>query len=252
MSKQCLSRVCAWATEYGHSDWATGTVAYQCQKSASQGKHCGVCYRNGTAFGLFGKKVPDYALCDGKMDDGTVVKKGDALCWVVADPDMTDAGDFLTKSQEKLDDDYWQCDGDDDDEDGDDDGDDGDDEDEDDDDDEDDSSSSDDYKGIKVPALRKDLVARDLSAKGKRADLVARLVNNDNGTDDDEDGDDNEVVPTKGVAAKGVATKVKKTRTPSAYNLFMKEELPKYKKAHDTDHKDAFCACAAKWTAQKA
>ena len=230
MSTQCSSRVCTWATEYGHSEWTTGTVAYQCPKSASQGKQCGICFRNGSAFGVFGKQVPEYALCDGKMDDGSSITKGEALCWVVADPDMNDDGDFLTTSQKKLDDEYWQCDEIEDDED---------DEDEDDGDDEvedDDSSSSDDYKGIKVAALREDLDGRELSTKGKKAALVARLVNNDNGTDEDED---------------EVKTPMK-TRKPSAYNLFMKNEIPKYKKKNDDiSHKDAFAACAAMWTEQK-
>ena len=237
MSTQCSSRVCPWATEYGHSEWTTGTVAYQCPKSASQGKQCGICFRNGSAFGVFGKQVPEYALCDGKMDDGSSITKGEALCWVVADPDMNDDGDFLTTSQEKLDDEYWQCDEDGDDDDDDDDEDDEDDAGDDDDDDDDDSSSSDDYKGIKVAALREDLDARELSSKGKKSALVARLVNNDNGTDDDDE-----------VAVKAP----KKTRKPSAYNLFMKKELPKYKKKHnDISHKDAFAACAAMWTEQK-
>jgi len=44
-------------------------------------------------------------------------------------------------------------------------------------------------------------------------------------------------------------TKAKpKARAPSAYNVFMKEELPKYKKAHPkATHREAFTGVAEQW-----
>ena len=45
-------------------------------------------------------------------------------------------------------------------------------------------------------------------------------------------------------------TKIKggKKRKPSKYNLFMKKELPKYKKAHPkATHQQAFKAVAKSW-----
>ncbi len=48
------------------------------------------------------------------------------------------------------------------------------------------------------------------------------------------------------------AKKGGKKRKPSKYNLFMKNELPKYKKAHPTaTHQQAFKAIAASWTKNK-
>ena len=239
--KTCIAIRLAAATDYGHSDWETGTVAYQCEKNATKGKFCGVCTKHKGSFGKIGcsytwddgteSTVPEYALKDGTMEDGTKVGKGDALCCIFANPLMDEEGNMPVEKQDLLDDDYWQCDEDYE-------GEDEEDDEEDEEDDDGDDSSSDDYKGIKVAALRKDLDARDLSTKGKKAALVARLVNNDNGTDDDED--------------KVMVKKPKKTRKPSAYNLFMKKELPTYKKKHnDISHKDAFIACAAMWTEQK-
>jgi len=46
--------------------------------------------------------------------------------------------------------------------------------------------------------------------------------------------------------------KEKTKREPSAYNLFMKSELAKVKKADPKmDHKQAFAAAAANWTKSK-
>lgn len=45
-----------------------------------------------------------------------------------------------------------------------------------------------------------------------------------------------------------MATGGGKARAPSPYNKFMKEELPKYKKAHpNVDHQKAFAAVAKQW-----
>jgi len=249
MTSKCIAIRIAAATDYGHSDWETGTVAYQCEKNATQGKFCGICARHKGAFGKIGfpytwddgteSTVPEYALKDGAMQDGTKVDKGDAMCSIFANPLMDEDGNMLVDDQQLLDDDYWQCDGDDEDED---------DEDEDEgcwtDDEEDDGdadASTADYKGIKVPELRTDLEERDLSTKGKKAELVARLVNNDNGSDEDEDD-----------APKMSKAKPKKPRKPSAYNLYMKSAIKKYKAQHpNTEHQTAFKACAALWTKNK-
>jgi len=252
MTSLCTAIRIASATDYGHSDWDTGTVAYQCEKNATQGKFCGVCSKHKGAFGKIGcsytwedgteSTVPEYALKDGAMEDGTKVDKGDAMCWVFANPLMDEDGNLLAKDGESLDDEYWQCDDEDDqyDDEGDWTDDDADDEadDEDDEDDDDDDSTSDDYKGIKVPELRTDLEERNLSTKGKKADLVSRLVNNDNGSDEED-------APKKSKADK-------KPRKPSAYNLYMKSAIKKYKsKNPDTEHQTAFKACAAQWTKSK-
>ena len=251
MTSKCIAIRIAAATDYGHSDWETGTVAYQCEKNATQGKFCGICARHKGAFGKIGfpytwddgteSTVPEYALKDGAMQDGTKVDKGDAMCSIFANPLMDEDGNMLVDDQQILDDEYWQCDGDDEDED---------DFDEDEgcwtDDEEDDGdadASTADYKGIKVPELRTDLEERDLSTKGKKAELVARLVNNDNGSDEDEDD-----APKK---SKDKSTP-KKTRAPSKYNLYMKHALVKYKKQHPkAEHQTAFKACAAQWTKSK-
>ena len=53
-------------------------------------------------------------------------------------------------------------------------------------------------------------------------------------------------------AKKPAAKKDKKPKAPSAYNLFMKKELPAFKKANPKlDHKAAFAAVAKKWSAKK-
>ena len=232
MTSKCIAIRIAAATEYGHSDWETGTVAYQCEKNATQGKFCGICAKHKGAFGKIGcsyswedgteSTVPEYAIKDGTMEDGTKVGKGDAMCSIFANPLMDEDGNMLVDDQQILDDEYWQCDGDDEDED---------DFDEDEgcwtddevEDENDDSASPADYKGIKVPELRTDLEERDLSTKGKKADLVARLVNNDNGSDEDEDD-----APKKSKDK----SKPKKPRKPSAYNLYMKSAIKKYKAQH--------------------
>ena len=49
-----------------------------------------------------------------------------------------------------------------------------------------------------------------------------------------------------------VAEKEKAPRAPSAYNLFMKSELAKVKKANPKlDHKEAFTKAAANWSSSK-
>ena len=250
----CIAIRLTSASEYGHSDWKDGTIAYQCDKDATQGEFCGICKRHKGAFGVIGKSytwgdgtkstVPEFALKKGTMDDEkkTKVDKGEALYSVFANPLMDDCGEMLVDNQTLLDADYWEDEDYDDADDEDDDEDDGEDDGEDDDeeDDDDDSSSSDDYKGVSKADLRKDLEGRELSTTGLKAALVTRLVNNDNGTDDDEDDEDEK------------PKKTKKTRKPTAYNLFMKKQLIKYKKKNkDDSHQDAFAACAAMWTKQK-
>ena len=256
MTSKCIAIRIAAATDYGVSDWETGTVAYQCEKNATQGKFCGICAKHKGAFGKIGcsyswedgteSTVPEYALKDGTMEDGTKVDKGDAMCCVFANPLMdTDANcEMMEEKQELLGDEYWQCDKEEDEYDyEDDEGDWTDDEEEEEDKDQDENgdSSPADYKGIKVPELRTDLEERDLSTKGKKADLVARLVNNDNGSDEDD-------APKKSKDKDNA----KKPRKPTAYNLYMKSAIKKYKsKNPDTEHQTAFKACAAQWTKSK-
>jgi hypothetical protein len=59
----------------------------------------------------------------------------------------------------------------------------------------------------------------------------------------------------KAIAKKPAAKKEKKDkvpRAPSAYNLFMKSELAKVKKANPKmDHKEAFTQAAKNWSANK-
>ena len=53
-------------------------------------------------------------------------------------------------------------------------------------------------------------------------------------------------------SSKKAEKKEKVKRAPSAYNLFMKEELAKVKKANpNMEHKEAFAAAAANWSKQK-
>merc|ERR1711918_323342 len=53
-------------------------------------------------------------------------------------------------------------------------------------------------------------------------------------------------------AKKGSAKKDKVPRPPSAYNLFMKKELPAWKKKNPkADHKEAFAAVAKMWSTKK-
>merc|ERR1711981_402793 len=53
-------------------------------------------------------------------------------------------------------------------------------------------------------------------------------------------------------SAKKTDKKDKVKRAPSAYNLFMKSELAKVKKANPKmDHKEAFTAAAKSWSKQK-
>ena len=55
-----------------------------------------------------------------------------------------------------------------------------------------------------------------------------------------------------GKAKKVKSTEPKEKRPPSAYNLFMKSELAKVKKAQPTlDHKQAFTAAANNWKNSK-
>ena len=53
-------------------------------------------------------------------------------------------------------------------------------------------------------------------------------------------------------SAKAEKPKEKVKRAPSAYNLFMKSELAKVKKANPKlDHKEAFTMAAGNWSKQK-
>jgi len=247
MSSSCISVRLAFATDYGHSEWTTGTVAYQCEKSATKGKFCTICARNGSPFGKIGasytwedgtvSSVPEYALKAGKMEDGSAVEKGEALCCVFANPMMdADGNMLLDQVQDELNDEYWNCDKDQDDED--DDEDEGeDDEDDEDEDDEDDSASADDYKGILLKDIKKDLTSRRLAIEGRKKDLIMRLVNNDNGADED-----SATAPSKKSKTE------RKKRPPSAYNIYMSNNLAAYKKKHPSlSHKDAFCKVAGLW-----
>lgn len=58
--------------------------------------------------------------------------------------------------------------------------------------------------------------------------------------------------PAKKSAGKKEEKKEKVKRAPSAYNLFMKSELAKVKKANPKlDHKEAFTTAAGNWSKQK-
>ena len=247
MTTTCLAIRIASATDYGHSDWATGTVAYQCEKNATQGKFCGVCAKHKGAFGKIGcsytwddgteATVPEYAIKDGIMEDGTKVGKGDAMCCVFPDPLMDTDGNMLTDDQELLDDEYWQCDGDDYD---------GDDYDEDEGcwtDDEEDSAPR--KKALTIAELRAMCEENDIDHDGlSKADMREAL-------DDTSDSDTDAPAPKQ---AKGKAAKPspKKPRKPTAYNLYMKSAIKKYKsKNPDASHQDAFKTCAAQWTKSK-
>jgi hypothetical protein len=81
--------------------------------------------------------------------------------------------------------------------------------------------------------LRTDLEERGLVTDGRKKALVQRLVDNDNGEDEKSAKKDD---------------KVKKKRSPSAYNLYMSANLAKYKVKHPSlPHKEAFSNVAALW-----
>ena len=257
MTSKCIAIRIAAATDYGHSDWETGTVAYQCEKNATQGKFCGICAKHKGAFGKIGcsyswedgteSTVPEYALKDGTMEDGTKVDKGDAMCCVFANPLMdTDANcEMMEKKQELLGDEYWQCDKEEDEYDyEDDEGDWTDDEECDDeqdcDDEEQDSSPR--KKALTIAELREMCDENDIDHDGlSKPDMRQAL--------DDTDAP----APKKAKGkAKKPSPKDKVKRKPSAYNLYMKSALKKYKsKNPNTEHQVAFKACAAQWTKGK-
>ena len=254
MTSKCIAIRIASATEYEHSDWDTGTVAYQCEKNASKGKKfCGVCAKHKGAFGKIGcsytwddgteSTVPEYALKDGSMEDGTKVSKGDAMCYVFANPLMDEEGNMLEKKQELLDDEYWQCDKEEDEYDCDDEDDEDEDEDEgcwtDDEDCDDEQDVSPRKKALNIAELREMCDDNDIDHDGlSKADMREALELSDS---------DSPKAKTKKPSPKD---KVK--RKPTAYNLFMKSALKKYKaKNPDVTHKDAFCSVAAQWTEAK-
>jgi len=240
----CAARCSTWAKPYGEGEEDYYTLGYQCERKPKDGKLCAIHDRNGTAFGLFGKKAPDYALGASAMDCGTIITEGEALCWAYAKPDIDAVGDLLDDTQEPLTDAYWQCNDCD--------------EDEDKDEDEDapktlkgkakkgkakKSAGTDtvlnSFKGIMLAGLR-DLcdeqgIDHDGLSKGEMREALAFYA------------DDAPVKATKG--KKDTKTKkVKATRKPSAYNLFMKDNLSKFKKINsDMAHQDAFSAVAAMW-----
>jgi hypothetical protein len=260
-SDNCCAIRLTWATEYDYGEWNTGTVAYQCDKDATQGKFCGICARNKAPFGKIGASytwedgtestVPEYALKAGKMDDGQAVGKGDALCCVFANPLIDSDGALLAKKkQELLDDEYWRCDKDvySDDEDC----------------DEDEGSEgeevSDDEEDSKPVSIDKSVTVADLRemCDGQEIDHEGMSKSEMRSALADITSDEKPKAKSK---AKGKAKgkdkspkkekKEKQKRAPSQYNLFMKRELPIYKEKHSADHQVAFKACAAMWTAQK-
>ena len=257
-STDCCAIRLTWATEYGYGKWETGTVAYQCDKAATQGKFCGVCDRAKAPFGKIGttytwedgteSTVPEYAAKDGKMDDGSTVSKGDALCCVFANPLIDSDGELLShKKQELLDDDFWQCDKDDY----------SDDEDEDCDD-EDEGCWTDDEDDTPV-TIDKSITADDLREMcdelGIDHDGLRKSEMRDALTDvaSDEKPKPKKAAKAKSPKAKSpkAPKKEKQKRAPSQYNLFMQRELPIYKEKHSVEHQVAFKAVAAMWTAQK-
>jgi len=230
MTDFCSARCCDWASEYGYGSYDLGTIGYQCGTITKKGPLCGIHSRNGTPFGLFGKKAPEYAASNGKMVDGTTVESGEALCWIYKKPDVDDDGNIIHDKQQELDDNYWQCD----------DNDDCDDDDcyDDDcyDDDCDDVSPSNTYKGLKVSQLKDELDTRNLPTHGLKKVLLQRLLDDDNG------------VQHKSSSQKNNKTK----RKPSKYNLFMQKQLPLYKSKHpNASHSKAFSQCASLWSKSK-
>jgi len=251
-SDNCCAIRLTWATEYGYSEWNTGTVAYQCDKAATQGKFCGICARNKAPFGKIGASytwedgtestVPEYALKAGKMDDGQAVGKGDALCCVFANPLIDSDGALLAKKkQELLDDEYWRCDKDVY----------SDDEDCDEDEGSDDEEVSDDEEDSKPISIDKSVTVADLremcDGQGIDHDGLSKSEMRSALADIASD----EKPKAKAKAKAKSPKKEKQKRAPSQYNLFMKRELPIYKEKHSADHQVAFKACAAMWTAQK-
>lgn len=225
MSKFCNARVVTWAHDYGFTDEPTldyYTIGYMCGKPASNGSCC-KSHSSSLPFGRFSKSAPGYALLDGLMDDGSRIKKGDAMCWAFPEPDVDDDGNLLNNTQEPLDDNYWMCE---------------------------DGWSDDEFSEFNTPqkskkvsppknkapsisSLRERLENLGLSTSGKKSDLLLRLQNTDN-------------------SPKNTQNSSKKTRAPSKYNLFMARELPKYKKKFpNLDHKTCFSQVAAMWSAQK-
>ena len=252
MTSKCIAIRIAAATDYGVSDWETGTVAYQCEKNATQGKFCGICAKHKGAFGKIGcsyswedgteSTVPEYALKDGTMEDGTKVDKGDAMCCVFANPLMdTDANcEMMEEKQELLGDEYWQCDKEEDEYDyEDDEGDWTDDEECDDEDCDDEQDVSPRKKALNIAELREMCDENDINHDGlSKADMREALELSDS---------DSPKAKTKKPSPKD---KVK--RKPTAYNLYMKSALKKYKTKHpDVAHKVAFCNVAAQWSEAK-
>ena len=228
----CAARCSTWATEYGEGEEDYYTLGYQCERNAKDGKLCAIHDRNGTAFGLFGKKAPDYALCAAAMDDGTKITEGEACCWAYGKPDIDDAGELLDDTQDPLTDAYWQCNDCDEDED--------------------------------APKTLKAKKGKTKKSAGSDSDTVAngfkgmpiaelRDLCDEQGIDHDglSKGALREALAFYADDAPAKATKAKKaktTRKPSAYNLFMKDNLPKFKKINsDMAHQDAFKAVAAMW-----
>ena len=257
MTTTCTAIRIASATEYEHSDWDTGTVAYQCEKNATKGKKfCGVCAKHKGAFGKIGcsytwddgteSTVPEYALKDGSMEDGTKVSKGDAMCYVFANPLMDEEGNMLEKKQELLDDEYWQCDKEEDEYDCDDE-----DEDEgcwtDDEDCDDEQDVSPRKKALNIAELREMCDENDIDHDGlSKADMREAL-----GLSDSPSPKTKAKGKAKGKAKKPSPTD-KAKRKPTMYNLFMKSAIKKYKnKNPDETHQEAFKACAAQWSKDK-
>ena len=271
-TSNCCAIRLTWATEYGYGEWDTGTIAYQCDKAATQGKFCGICDRAKAPFGKIGatytwedgteSTVPEYALKDGKMDDGSVVSKGDALCCVFANPLIDSDGELLSqKKQEFLGDDFWQCDKDvySDDED----------EDEDEDegcwtDDEDDTPVTID-KSISADDLREMCDELGIDHDGLRKSEMRDALTDISSDEKPKPKKAAKAKSPKAKAAKAKSPKAKaakaakakspkkekQKRAPSQYNLFMQRELPIYKEKHGVEHPVAFKAVAAMWTAQK-
>ena len=234
----CAARVCTWSEPFGEGEEDYYTLGYQCESTAKGGTLCAIHERNGTAFGLFGKKAPDYALCAAAMDCNTKITEGDALCWAYAKPDINDDGELLDYTQDPLTDAYWQCN---------------------------DCDEGKDapktLKGKKGKAKKSAGSDSDTVANGFKGKPIAELRDLCDEQGIDHDGlskgalrealafyaDDAPAKATKSTKS----TKDKKTKTtrkPSAYNLFMKDNLPKFKKINsDMAHQDAFKAVAAMW-----
>jgi len=279
-TQYCSARICAYAHDYGFSDQPTldyYTIGFQCQDVASTNGLCdshSAC--NKLPFGHFNKKVPDYALQDFTMENGDDIEKGEALCWAFPKPDIDDDCNLIHQDQKPLDDDYWCCENYDDYNDhdktnG-----------------KSDNSPNLkvrelkqqlqdrnlptngkkkdlqirlqdallndnpstpvlDTKKLKVHELKQLLEDRKLPTIGKKKDLQFRL--HFALIDEQQQADKQKKSDTQKTVGQQTSGSTKKKRQPSEYNLFMKNELPKFRKQFpNLDYKTCFAHVAKSWT----